>query len=163
MQIFVEKGQLALKNNTYLVTGKGMLPVNNKEFYKAQVKAKFFDELSKEVKNHNFEHKAVTTIESVMNLVQNRLATTNVTTFIESGKAPKSELTDKLKSEAMDFMKYIESEGDVAALNAVMQEFVIIKKFEEVGLYFEQEVVELSKIYTIEEIIMFVNQIAKYL
>lgn len=163
MQIFVEKGQLSLKNNTYLVTGDKQLPVNNREFYKAQKRAAFIHELSKEIENHNFKSVKASTIDEVLRIVENKINASSSTIFVETPKIEVGELTTKLKQESLAFLTSLSEQGDSEVLNKIMQEFLIIKKFEDVGLYFDQEVVELNHIYTIGEILINTKKVAKHL
>ena len=80
------------------------------------------------------------------------------TTFVEDVKLPKQTLQSKLHKEAMEFMNAATENEKIAALNKSLQEFEAIKDFEDFGLYFQESIVKLEKIYTLEETIEIVKK-----
>lgn len=78
-------------------------------------------------------------------------------------KPTKGELTTKLANEALAWMTATNDVSKVEKINNFLQEFNIIKKFEDLGLYMEEEICELNKIYTINEIVKAVETVVELL
>ena len=78
--------------------------------------------------------------------------------FLEKPKAIEQPLTKQLADEAMSFINFKESEDKVNKINAFMQQFKTLQDFETVGLFFDQGIVKLNKIYTVEEILNAVTE-----
>lgn len=67
-------------------------------------------------------------------------------------------LHNSLKLEALDFIKNQNEVEKAQKINEFMQQFRILKTFEEVGLYFDDGLVQLNNIYTVDEILKSVNE-----
>jgi len=68
-------------------------------------------------------------------------------------------LTLQLKSEALNFIKSEESNAKVKQINNYLQQFAIIKEFEDFGLFFDDEICKLNKIYELQEIVNAVQEV----
>lgn len=161
---FVKKEALKLVNGGYLVAGDENTPVTHVAFIEAQRKAEYLDRLSKEVTGKTFKDIKGADIEQLKLKVLKDLKSTKVTSFIVEPTKPTTKVTDSLRAEALKFMDFEENLEKVSQLNQYMTEnFQTINEFEEFGLYFEEGIVKLNKIYTIKEILEFVTIIDKSL
>ena len=73
--------------------------------------------------------------------------------YVTAPKGVKRELTEKLQKEALDFINNDKETLKTVKINKFLQQFNTIKEFEDFGLYFEEDICKLNKIYTIEEIV----------
>lgn len=151
-KIFVKAEDLKLKNDIYVVTGENETPVSNKEFIAAQIRAEYVVTFAEACKGKDFKGKEADSIDLVRSEVTNKLAD-KTKKYLKVGKKPVGTIQSKLAKEALDFIKFGEKSDKVEKVNDFLQEFNIISKFEDMGLYFEEEVVELNKIYTMNEIV----------
>jgi hypothetical protein len=152
MKQFLKVEDLQLINGGYLSNKEGK-PVYNAEFIAAQQHAHFIAELAKEAEGKDFKGKEADSIEEVKQTVLNRLSSVETVEFIKGPKKFKQDLTDKLKSEALGFINFNEEVSKTAKINEFLQSFKVIDEFEKFGLFFEEEIVKLNKIYTIKEIV----------
>ena len=58
----------------------------------------------------------------------------------------------------MAFMKFTESSSKVEKINSFLQQFAILNEFENYGLFFEEDIVKLNKIYTMAAVIAAVTE-----
>jgi hypothetical protein len=151
-KVFVKQADLKLKNGSYLVTGKDETPVSNTEFVQAQKRAEYIVTFAEACKGKDFKGKAADSLSAVMNSVNEKLADKSKK-YIDAGTKPTGTMQSKLAKEALDFIKFDEKSSNADKVNNFLQEFNIIDKFEKIGLYFEEEVVELNKIYSMSEVI----------
>ncbi len=157
-KIFVKKNELELVNGGYLVTGKEQTPVFNREFVAVQKHAHWVVTFAAKAKGKDFVGKKADSIESVRREVVEAL-TDNEVKYVKTPKLAKQDITDKLQKEALAFMSYKDEESKINKINRFLQQFNIIQEFEEFGLYFEEDICKLSKIYTIEEIVASVTEV----
>jgi hypothetical protein len=161
-KVFVTKENLAIKG-VYLVETTTGKPVFHQEFVTAQRRAEYIITFAKLAKGKDFVGKQADSLETLKAEVLNILGN-KITSYVKEPKAIKLELHDQLKSEALNFVAYQEKKHNSTKVNEFLQEFNIIKKFEDLGLYFdESEIVELNKIYTIDEIVKSVESIIELL
>jgi hypothetical protein len=151
-RIFVKKGELALVNGGYMVVGEEQTPVFNQDFVAVQKHAEWVVTFAEKAKGKDFVGKAPDRIEDVRNEVRKALEDKGVT-YVQGPKSVKRELTDKLQAEALAFMKFHGETSKAVQINKFLQQFNILQEFEEFGLYFEEDVCKLNRIYTIEEIV----------
>jgi DNA polymerase III delta subunit len=55
-------------------------------------------------------------------------------------------------------MKFNEESTKVDKINAFMQQFAVLQEFEAFGLFFDEEIVKLNNIYSVEEILKAVKE-----
>lgn len=160
-KVFLKKGDIKLSNGNYL-TDQNDKPVYNVDFVREQVMADYTIKLVKEIKQHDFEGKKP---ENFANFISefNKDYNSNVVKFVEEAKKPKSPTLDKLVKEATEFVNHQNEVEKTKLVNEYLQRFKEIKKFEDFGLYFEEEIVEIPYIYTLEEIIDAVKEGIEYL
>ena len=152
MKQFIKKDNLQLLNGGYLSNKEGN-PVNNEEFYKAQKRAEYVITLLSELKGKDFKGKKADSLEDIKKLVTEKLNKQEKVTFLPEPSKIETPTLDKLADEAMSFIKNNENKSNVEKLNAFLQEFVILKEFEDFGLFFTDEIVKLNKIYTVNDLI----------
>lgn len=157
-KIFVKKEELTLVNGGYVVTGKNETPVYNEQFITVQKHAEWVVTFAEKAKGKDFVGKVPDSIESVKEEVRKALSSKGVE-YIKAPKKVKQDLTEKLQEEALAFIKYQGESSKTEKINKFLQQFNIIQEFEEFGLYFEEDICKLNKIYTIEEIVKAVTEV----
>lgn len=157
-KIFVKKEELTLINGGYVVTGKNETPVYNEQFITVQKHAEWVVTFAEKAKGKDFVGKVPDSIESVKEEVRKALSSKGVE-YIKAPKKVKQDLTEKLQEEALAFIKYQGESSKTEKINKFLQQFNIIQEFEEFGLYFEEGICKLNKIYTIEEIVAAVTAV----
>lgn len=156
-KVFLKKEEVTLLNGGYLSTKEGN-PVFHAGFFEAQKHAEYIVTFAKMAKDKDFNGKPADNLLAFKAEVLDVLATKD-TSYIEAPKKVKRELTEKLANEALAFMEYTEESSKVEKVNAFLQQFNVLKEFEEFGLFFGQDIVKLNKIYTIKEIVKAVESI----
>lgn len=149
---FLKKGELQLVNGGYLSNKEGN-PVSNAAFVQAQRHAEYLVTFAKEAKGKDFKGKAPVDLEEFRKEVAKMVQGNQVIEFVEKPKAVARPTGDKLASEALAFMDFQEKSSNTEKINTFLQEFKILKEFEDFGLFFEEEIVKLNKIYTMQEVI----------
>lgn len=149
---FVKKGQLVLVNGGYLVTGKEETPVFNEDFFLAQKAAEWVVTFAEKAKGKDFIGKEPDSLEDLVREIEKALGESD-TQYVKMPEQVKTELSDKLQQEALAFIKYDTEVAKTEKINAFLQQFNIIQEFEEFGLYFEEDICKLKRIYTIKEIV----------
>lgn len=157
-KIFVKSADLALVNGGYVVTGKSQTPVFHEEFIKLQKHAEWIVTFAEKAKGVDFVGKLPASIEAVKYEVTKALAGSSVE-YVPKPEKVERELSDKLVAEALAFVEYTGESTKVEKINKFMQTFNVIKEFEEFGLYFEEEICKLNKVYTIKEIVTAVKEV----
>ena len=143
--VFVVKGYLSS-------TKDSVQPIGNKAFIEAQKEAEYIITFAEMAKNKDFKGKEADNITDLKKEVLNALSSKDIT-YIKNSKKPEQKLTIQLKSEAIAFMNNVETVEINRKVNKLLQKFNIIQEFEEIGLFFEDEIVKIDKIYTIKEIV----------
>lgn len=152
-KVFVKKDELKLVNGGYVVLTNDETPVSNLEFIKAQKYAEYIVEFANEAKGKDFVGKKPDSLQDVRDKVRLKVDGNKDKKYIESSSAPKMDITKKLEKEALDFIKFSATKGNTDKVNSFLQSFNVINEFEEFGLFFEKDIVKLSRIYTMKEVI----------
>ena len=156
-KMFIKAGELSLKNGGYLLNSKDE-PVFNENFIAVQKHAEWVVTFAEKAKGKDFVGKVPDSIESVKEEVRKALSSKGVE-YVKAPKKVKQDLTEKLQEEALAFIKYQGESSKTEKINKFLQQFNIIQEFEEFGLYFEEDICKLNKIYTIEEIVAAVTAV----
>lgn len=152
MKKFVKNSELTLVNGGYLsTTADGNPPVTNAEFVAAQKRAEYVCTFAELAKGKNFKGVEVDSLDGLRAEVAKKLASQD-TAYVKAPKKVAREITDKLAAEAKAFMNFTDESSKVEKINKFLQEFNIINEFETFGLFFEDGIVKLNKIYTMKEI-----------
>jgi len=157
-KIFVTKETLSLKNGGYLVAGDDNIPVFNQKFVALQNHAEWVVTFAEKAKDKDFVGKVPDTVQDVVNEVRAVLNNKTVK-YVDSPEKVNNSLSEKLQKEALNFIAYQAKKTRADKINAFLQQFNIIKEFEDFGLYFEEDICKLDKIYTIEEIVKAVTEV----
>lgn len=157
MKQFLKKGEVQLINGGYL-SNYDNKPVHNAEFVRLQRRAEYITTFARLAKGKDFKGKKAESLSELRSQVIELLYESTPVVFLTSKKAPKLELTEKLKNEALSFISFQEDSSKVEKINEFMQDFLFLNEFEEFGLFFEDDVVKLNKIYTIEEVLEAVTE-----
>ena len=157
MSVFVKATELKLTNGGYLtVDGK---PMYNYEFVNAQERVAELALYIEAAKGETLKDtKATLDYDKLLTKVEALKAAKKTTTFVEAKKLPKQTLQAKLHKEAMEFINATTENEKIDALNKSLQEFQVIKDFEDFGLYFSDGIIKLEKIYTLAETIEIVKK-----
>ena len=151
MKTFLTSKDLSILGSGYLATAEKK-PVYNEAFCNAQKHAEFVITFAEKAKGKDFVGKEKDSLEDFKRELAQHFADADKTTFVEVPKAVKGEITQKLAKEAMAFADSEEKAYTSEKVNNFMQQFIAIKEFEDFGLFFEEEVCKMNKIYTIAEI-----------
>jgi hypothetical protein len=154
---FLKANEVSLQNGGYL-TGKNDIPVSNVGFVQAQERAHYVITFAKLAKGKNFKSVQADSLEDLKREVMDSINSNKAIEFVTKPELITRTVTDTLAQEAMSFMNYQKDLSKVEQVNAYLQQFKILQEFEEYGLFFDQEIVKLSNIYTLKEIIEAVNQ-----
>jgi hypothetical protein len=149
---FLKKGEVKLVNGGYLSNKDGK-PVFNALFVKAQQHAEYITTFAEMAKKKNFKEVKVDTVDALKSEVLDFLNKSKPVHYILKPDVVEKPLTAKLADEALTFMNFQEDTDKVNKINAFLQQFTILSEFEEFGLFFEEDVVKLSKIYSMKEVI----------
>ena len=157
MSKFVKKSELQLLNGGY-VSDKDGAPVTNADFIAAQKRAEYVVTFAKHAKNKDFVGKETDCLAECRADVAKELDELNKVEFIKAPKKVAKKLSDQLADEAMAFMNWEEESTKVEKINAFLTDFKVLKDFEDHGLFFEDGIVKLNKIYTIKDVTKAVEQ-----
>lgn len=156
-KVFLKKDQVNLINGGYLSDTKGN-PVFNLDFYNAQKHAEYVVTFAEMAKDKDFNSKEAYSLNKFVEEVKQVLTSKGIN-YLKVPKKVTGKLTKQLADEALTFMNSLEEASKVEKINKFLQQFNILKEFEEFGLFFEQDIVKLNKIYTIKEIIQSVEKV----
>lgn len=158
MSTFLKEGQVVLLNGGYVSNKETKAPVNNADFIAAQKRAEYVVTFARHCKNKNFTANELDCLSDVKSAVAEELAAMNKVEFVKSPKKVTKKLSDQLADEALAFVKWEEDSTKVDKINGFLSEFTIIKDFEAHGLFFDDGIVKLNKIYSIKDITKAVEQ-----
>lgn len=150
-EVFVVKGYLS-KN------AKKVAPVYNQSFVGTQRHAEYIITFAEKAKGKDFVGKKADSIADLKAEVQKALAK-NDTQYLTVPAKVEQKLHKQLQDEALAFIKYDETLSKVEKVNKFLQQFNTIQEFETIGLFFEQDIVKLNKIYTIDEVVKAVEAV----
>ena len=156
MKKFLKSADLQLINGGYLSNKDGN-PITNSEFVAVQKRAEYVITFAKHAKNKDFKGKKSDCLHTMVCEVNAELAT-KTTKFVKTPEKVEKELTNKLADEALAFMKFENDTTKVEKMNSFLQEFNTIHEFEEFGLFFDDGIVKLNKIYTMKQLVAAVEQ-----
>lgn len=151
MSTFLKSTDIQLNSGGYLTT-KDEKPVSNAEFVKAQKSAEYVIVFAKLAKGKDFKGKQADSLSSLKAEVQAYFNNSRPTVFVEKPTEVVRPVTDSLAKEALVFINFQETSSRVDKINNFLQQFNVINEFESFGLFFSQDIVKLTKIYTIAEI-----------
>lgn len=153
---FLKNSEVSLLNGRK--TGGGYLsntetgkPVFNAEFVAAQKAAEYVVTFAEMAKGKNFKGTEGISLAAFKAEVSAALAEKSPK-FVENATKPEQTVTKALAAEALAFMDYAKDNGKNAKINTYLQKFTTLDEFDEVGLFFEEDIVKLNALYTFEEV-----------
>jgi len=158
---FLKKDQLQLINGGYL-SNRNEEPVINEEFVKAQKHAEYIITYAELAKTKDFTGRVPDSLESLKLETLSKLQERD-TKYVKDPEMKKRPLNTQLAEEAMSFVSHQKIVDENKKINTFLQQFNVINEFEEFGLFFDQGIVKLNKIYTIKEVTKAVKSIVSIL
>lgn len=155
MKQFLKKVQLI--NGGYLSNGEKK-PVFNAAFVKAQQHAEYVVKFAELAKGKDFKGKEADSVDSLKQEVLEYFNKSKTVAFVEKPEKVKQPTTDKLAKEALAFIEFTENSSKTDKINSFLQQFKVLSEFEEFGLFFEEDIVKLDKLYTMKEVITAVTE-----
>ena len=155
---FLKSGEVVLINGGYLATKKGNDSVRHEAFEKAQADAHYIVTMAKLAEGKNFVGVKADSLEDLKKQVELELSS-KANVFLARPEKVERTVTEQLKKEALSFISFQEETSAVDKINSFLQQFNVLQEFEEHGLYFEEGIVKLKKVYTVEEIIVAVKSV----
>ncbi len=149
---FLKSTEVDLINGGYLSEKSSKNPVYNEKFVKAQEYANYIMTFAELAKGKDFKGKKADTVEGLRAEVIAMMVKAPSVVYVSEPTEVERPTTDALAKEALAFVAFTENKGKAKKINQFMQQFNVLKEFEEFGLFFEQDVVKLKKIYTVAEI-----------
>lgn len=157
-KVFLKPGEVVLINGGYLSRKDTQAPVNNEAFVDAQQHAEFIITFAKMAKGKNFKDVKADNVEDLRNEVTALLNKDREVSFIEKPKMVTRKVTDDLAKEAMAFLDFQKDTTKADKINKFMQQFKILKEYQDFGLFFEEGIVKLNNLYTVEEVLEAVTE-----
>ena len=154
---FLKNGEVVLVNGGYLSTTDGK-PVFNQEFVNAQKHAEYVITFAELAKGKDFVGKKASSLSELEAEVRKAL-TAKQKTFVSKPTPVEKTLTRQLADEALAFMTFEENSGKVDKINNFLQAFTALDEFQEFGLFFEDGIVKLNKLYTMAEVTTAVTEV----
>ena len=148
--------------NGYLVNTKNE-PVSNAEFISAQVRAHYIVSLAEATKGKDYIGKKADSFLKTVDEVVESINSVKAVKYVGDVEEPTMKLKDQLAQEALSWIKYDKDSSAAKRIDSAMQQFNIIKDFEDFGLFFSSGVEKVSKIYTIEDILEAVKVVEPHL
>ena len=155
MKTFLTQDKVELKNGNHLFNGEN--PVTNAEFVKAQQAAEYVIKFAELAKGKSFKDVKAYNLGQLRMEVMEALSQKDEV-FVQKPTAVDQPLTKQLAEEALSFINFKENSTKIDQINAFMQQFKVLREFEEVGLFFSQDIVKLNKIYTLAEVLNAVTE-----
>ena len=150
MKTFLTQDKVELKNGNHLFNGEN--PVTNAEFVKAQQAAEYVIKFAELAKGKSFKDVKAYSLAQLRMEVMESLAQKDEV-FVQKPTAVDQPLTKQLAEEALSFINFKENSAKTDQINAFMQQFKVLREFSEVGLFFDQGIVKLNKLYTVKEVL----------
>ena len=149
---FLKNTDLVLNAAGYLTIKKSGKPINHNEFVNQQRKAEYVVKLAAATAGKTFKCGKVDDLEAIKSAVLSAMLDT-AKKYVDEPTKPKSKVNDELIQFALDFANYEDIKGEVSLVNEFMQLFNKIDDVEKVGDYFEEGVVKLNELYSIDTIL----------
>lgn len=150
-EVFVVKGYLSSDKTS-------VKPIGNAAFIAAQEQAEYVITFAKMAKGKDFKGNEAENLASFKNKVTEALSKKD-TIYVSDPKKPERKISKQLSDEALAFINYEEKIEETSKVNDFLQKFNIISEFEEIGLFWDEEIVKINKIYTIAEITKAVKEV----
>lgn len=159
---FLTVEEVAVVKGYLSASKESVKPINNYEFIRAQQSAEYIITFAEKAKSKNFEGVKPDSLDDLRREVIATLST-KATQFVTIPKKLETPLNAKLTKEALDFINNQTEIANMTQINDFLQQFEVINEFETIGLFFEDGIVKINRIYTMKEIIAAVTSCYKLL
>jgi len=161
---FLKQSQIELTPSGHLsVSGGEMNPISHEGFVAAQTQAHYLVTLASNLKGKTFKAPKVDNFNDIVTETVNQINSADVVKYATEPTKPEMKLKNQLAEEAMAWINFNKDSSETDKVNQAMQQFNVLKDFEEFGLFFSEGIVRLNKIYTIAEILEAVKAIQPHL
>ena len=150
---FLKLTDVKLNEAGYLVSVKTDKPVNNEDFVNAQNEAHLFVSIANECKGKKFKADEVSVFASIVDKVKKSLSEKTVYEYETAPKKPDLSMANKIAAEGAAFAEFEGKQSKAAKVNRLLVQFEAIRKTEQVGEYFVEGVVNLKKLYSIDDLV----------
>ena len=150
---FLKLVDVKLNEAGYLVSVKTDKPVNNEAFVRAQNEAHLFVSIANECKGKKFKAAEVSVFASIVDKVKKSLSEEAIYEYETAPKKPDLSIADKIAAEGVAFAEFEGKQSKASKVNKLLAQFEAIRKTEQVGEYFEEGVVNLKKLYSIDDLV----------
>ena len=150
---FLKLVDVKLNEAGYLVSVKTDKPVNNEAFVNAQNEAHLFVSIANECKGKKFKAAEVSVFASIVDKVKKSLSEEAIYEYETAPKKPDLSIADKIAAEGVAFAEFEGKQSKASKVNKLLAQFEAIRKTEQVGEYFEEGVVNLKKLYSIDDLV----------
>mgnify|MGYP001570501266 FL=1 len=150
---FLKLVDVKLNEAGYLVSTQTHKPVNNEAFVRAQNEAHLFVSIAKECKGKKFKADEVSVFANIVDKVKKSLSEEAIYEYETTPKKPDLSISDKIAAEGVAFAEFEGKQSKASKVNKLLAQFEAIRKTEQVGEYFEEGVVNLKKLYSIDDLV----------
>ena len=150
---FLKLVDVKLNEAGYLVSTQTGKPVNNEAFVRAQNEAHLFVSIANECKGKKFKAAEVSVFASIVDKVKKSLSEEAIYEYETAPKKPDLSIADKIAAEGVAFAEFEGKQSKASKVNKLLAQFEAIRKTEQVGEYFEEGVVNLKKLYSIDDLV----------
>lgn len=150
---FLKASELSLNPANYLISTKTEKPVTHNAFVMQQRSAEYVVKLAEAIKDKNFTPGKVDDLNAIKQQVLNSINSANTREYASIPKEPVSKVHAELTQHALDFASFLKKKEKTNVVNELMNQYNKIDDVEKVGEYFQEDLVQLNKIYTIKEIL----------
>ena len=160
MKEFLSSKEVVVANGGYLfntATPKAQ-PVTNEAFVVAQQQAEFVIKFAEMAKGKNFKTVKGVDLSAFTLSVYNSLQEKDAE-YVSVPEPKKGKTQVALAKEALQYITDTEGKTTAIKVNAYLQQFNVLRDFEQFGLFFESGISKINKIYTIKEITQAVTDV----
>ena len=150
---FLKLVDVKLNEAGYLVSVKTDKPVKNEAFVRAQNEAHLFVSIANECKGKKFKAAEVSVFASIVDKVKKSLSEEAIYEYETAPKKPDLSIADKIAAEGVAFAEFEGKQSKASKVNKLLAQFEAIRKTKQVGEYFEEGVVNLKKLYSIDDLV----------
>jgi hypothetical protein len=150
---FLKIDQLKLNEAGYLVNTTTNKPVYHSAFVNEQKSAEYFVLLAEAIKDKTFKATDVDNLNMIKQQVLNKINTKAEVSYVSLPEKPISNVNEELVNYALKFVEYEENTEKTNQINNLMQQFNTINSVSVVGDYFEEKLVKLTNLYSIEDVV----------
>lgn len=150
---FLKSSELTLNPAGYLISKESSNPVTLDSFVEQQRKAEYIVKLAKAIEGKNFTLGKLDDLEAIKAEVKASITNVSKRNYVTLPSAPTSKVNDEMVEYALNFASYLEKKSNLEKVNDFMAQFNKIYDVENVGDYFQEGLVQLNQIYSVDEVL----------